>query len=313
MRSSLGVDAVGDEVVERAAEVDRRAVGEVAALVEAHAHAPCRPARAAPGTRPCWRWRPSAAARWRARRRTARMARSRARSSASSIDLVAAVVALARVALGVLVGEHRALASSTAGDVKFSDAISWIVVFWRSSSRSMMSAISRIGLGCRAASTSVDRRLLVSRCSADLVDAALVAAALERRCRARAARISSASPAATMRRADRQHVGVVVLARPCARCRGRCRARRGRRAPCWPRSARPGRCRRARCRARRRPRTTARPTAGADRSGSRPAPRCAVPRSSTSWPPLLQHRDEVLLQAEARVVGRRWRSACWRL
>ena len=37
-------------------------------------------------------------------------------------------------------------ASSTAGDVKFSDAISWIVVFWRSPSRRMMSAISRVGL-----------------------------------------------------------------------------------------------------------------------------------------------------------------------
>ena len=34
----LAVDAVGDEVVEAAAEVDRRPVGEVPALVEAHAH-----------------------------------------------------------------------------------------------------------------------------------------------------------------------------------------------------------------------------------------------------------------------------------
>ena len=33
-------------------------------------------------------------------------------------------------------------AASTAGDVKFSDAMSWIVVFWRSSSRRMMSAIA---------------------------------------------------------------------------------------------------------------------------------------------------------------------------
>ena len=37
MRSSLGGHAVGDEVVEPAAEVDRRAVGEVAAVVEAQA------------------------------------------------------------------------------------------------------------------------------------------------------------------------------------------------------------------------------------------------------------------------------------
>ena len=36
-------------------------------------------------------------------------------------------------------------ASSTAGDVKFSDAISWIVVFWRSTSRRMMSATAGVG------------------------------------------------------------------------------------------------------------------------------------------------------------------------
>jgi hypothetical protein len=50
-------------------------------------------------------------------------------------ELVAAVVALARVALRVLVGEHRPDRPHTAGEVKFSLAMSWIVVFCRSSSR----------------------------------------------------------------------------------------------------------------------------------------------------------------------------------
>ena len=58
--------------------------------------------------------------------------------------------------------------------------------------------------------------------------------------------------------------------RRCARatgapCRGRCRARRGRRESCWPQSARPARCRRGRCRDRRGPPTTARADGGADR------------------------------------------------
>ncbi len=43
-------------------------------------------------------------------------------------------------------------AAITAGDVKFSDAISWIVVFWRSVSRTMMSAIA--GSVARSASKS---------------------------------------------------------------------------------------------------------------------------------------------------------------
>ena len=100
-------DAVGDEVVELAAGVDRAAVGEVAALVEAQAEH--------------------------------RVARLEQREVHAHVgvgagvgldvgvvgteeglgpldgdgldlvdDLVAAVVALARIALGVLVGEHRA-------------------------------------------------------------------------------------------------------------------------------------------------------------------------------------------------------------
>ena len=77
--------------------------------------------------------------------------------------------------------------------------------------------------------------------SRDLVEPALVAAALER-CVEPDAR---GSP----RRARRRRCGRPSTARwrRCAaatgeRCRGRCTGPRGRRAPCWRRSARPGRC-----------------------------------------------------------------------
>ena len=99
-------------------------------------------------------------------------------------------------------------ASSTAGDVKFSDAISWIVVFWRSSSRSMMAAISgsvlSSGRGHRRVSSIFDL--------GDLVDPALVAAAfelgVEEDPRDLLGQLGRDDP-----RADREHVGVVVLAR----------------------------------------------------------------------------------------------------
>ena len=48
---------VRHEVVQHAAGVDRRAVGEVAAVVEAEAEHRVARLRAAPGTRTCWRWR----------------------------------------------------------------------------------------------------------------------------------------------------------------------------------------------------------------------------------------------------------------
>ena len=52
-----GRDLVRHEVVQLAAGVDRRAVRQVAAVIEARARAPCRRTRAAPDTRTCWRWR----------------------------------------------------------------------------------------------------------------------------------------------------------------------------------------------------------------------------------------------------------------
>ena len=101
-------------------------------------------------------------------------------------------------------------ASSTAGDVKFSDAISWIVVFWRSSSRSMMSAISgsvRLRSGVR------HRRSPRISIFGDLVDPALVAAAafelrVEEDPRDLLGELGGHDPGA-----DREHVGIVVLAR----------------------------------------------------------------------------------------------------
>ena len=65
--------------------------------------------------------------------------------------LAAAVVALARQSLGVLVGENGAGGFEDALGTKFSEAISSSVFCWRSSSPWMMSAIS----GSTAASGSL--------------------------------------------------------------------------------------------------------------------------------------------------------------
>ena len=137
MRSSDGVTPYDDEPEELAAGVDRRAVGEVAALVEAQAHH--RVARLEQG-QVDGHVGVGAGVRLHV---GVLGAEQRLRPLAGQVldlvdDLVAAVVALARIALGVLVREDRAVAASTAGEAKFSEAISCSVVFWRSSSRSMM-------------------------------------------------------------------------------------------------------------------------------------------------------------------------------
>ena len=102
------VDAVRDEVVHAAAEVDRRSVREVAALVEAHAHhlvARLEQRHERGHVRVGARVRLHVGALG---------AEERARAFARQVlgvvdDVVTAVVALAGIALGVLVGEHRAL------------------------------------------------------------------------------------------------------------------------------------------------------------------------------------------------------------
>ena len=104
----LVVDAVRDELVHPAAEVDRRAVGEVAALVEPHPHHPVarlqhRHERGLVGVRARVRLHVGVLG-----------AEQLAGAVAGELlglvdDGVAAVVALGRVALGVLVGEDGTL------------------------------------------------------------------------------------------------------------------------------------------------------------------------------------------------------------
>ena len=78
----LAADAVVDDRVQPAGEVDLQPVRQMAAVVEAQRRASCRPARAPPSRRPCSSARPRAAARSRARRRRAPSpARSRAARS----------------------------------------------------------------------------------------------------------------------------------------------------------------------------------------------------------------------------------------
>ena len=88
----------------------------------------------------------------------------------------------------------------------------------------------------------------------------------------------------------------------CGRCRGRCTGRPARRAPCWRRSARPGRSRRARCRGRRR--RARRPGRRPRRSaGSRPTRCCRCRGRATSWPRRAELGDQVGLEVVAGVVG----------
>ena len=139
-----------------------------------------------------------------------------ARSMASALDdvdeLAAAVVALARIALGVLVGQHRAgrFEHRAADEVLRGDQLEAVVL-------AMQLVADRagdlgIGLGERApawrgswswwpssaqpAQSTARSMLLRVR---DLIDPPLVASALERASPARASRISSARPNATMR------------------------------------------------------------------------------------------------------------------
>ena len=102
--------------------------------------------------------------------------------------------------------------------------------------------------------------------------------------------------------ADRQHVGVVVRPGPCGRCRGRCRARRARRGPCWRASCSPWPLPPSTMPTSASPSRTERPTAGADR---RIVDRLGRVRAVVVDLVALaeQHRDEVLLELEAGVVG----------
>ena len=104
----LAVDAVGHEVVEAPAEVHRRAVGEVPTLVEAHPHdlvagVEQREEGGHVGVGARVRLHVGVVG-------AEQLAQAVAGERLGFVDhRVAAVVALRRVALGVLVGEHRAL------------------------------------------------------------------------------------------------------------------------------------------------------------------------------------------------------------
>ena len=154
--------------------------------------------------------------------------------------------------------------------MKFSDAMSWIVVFWRSTSRRTTSATLGIG-AARAASRRVGHA--TPACSISAI------CSTRRAWRPPVERRSPATAAGSRRRAPRRRCARPSTARwrRCARgtggpCTDRCTAPPGPPAPCWRRSARPARCPRARCPAR--PRPQPRPGRRRRRSaGSRPAPR----------------------------------------
>ena len=194
-------------------------------------------------------------------------------------DVVAAVVALGRIALGVLVGEHRALRLEhrRRREVLGRDELDRRVLPLELAPDD----VGDLGVGAlqrRASSTPP----LLLRCAAISSRRRDVATALER-CRGRSRVISSASSGATMRAPIDKHVGVVVLA---GQARGvEVVAERGAHAvhlvgrdllalaAAAEHDAELG------VAARRRPGRPPRRSAG-----SRRAPRCAVPRSSTSWP-----------------------------
>ena len=287
-------DAVGHEAVELAAGVHRRAVGEVAALVEAQAeHGVARLQQrqvhghvgvgAGVGLHV-----------------GVRRAEQRLGPLAGDVldlvdDLVAAVVALARVALAVLVGEHRARGAQhrRRGEVLAGDQLEG---------------------GVLALDLAVDER-------EDLVVGVAGPASWRwpprLRCRrsgrrgargGRPRRGWRATARGSRWRGRRRRCGRPWTARwrRCARgsggpCRGRCTARPARRGPCWRRSARPGRSRRARSRGR--PRRRRPPGRRPRRSaGSRPTRCCGcrgrAPRGRGARAP-----HEVRLQVEAGVVG----------
>ena len=127
-------------------------------------------------------------------------------------------------------------------------------------------SLRRHACPCRSSlSDAFSSRALGSLDFGDLIDAALMAAAVERRCSSQS--VEDFVGQRRMRRCGRRARG---RWRRCARataarCRGRCTAPRGRRAPCWRRSARPGRCRRCTMPRSARPSATWRADVGADR------------------------------------------------
>ena len=241
-------DLVGDEPVEQAAGVDRRAVGEVTAVVEAEpehgvAGLEQRLVHAHVGVGTGVRLDVGVLG---AEQRLGPLDGQR-------LDVVddgvAAVVALARVALGVLVRQHRPDGAQhrRRGEVLAGDQLQPGGLALELAGEQGLDLGVGFGVGWGTAwRAPVWQRAGRSELGfevGDLGDAAGVAAALEVGGEERGA----GSP----RRARRRRRGPRSTARwrrcgraPCAPCTGRCTARPARRAPCWRRAARPGRCRR---------------------------------------------------------------------
>ena len=214
--------AVRDDLVELAREVDRAAVREVAAVVEVHGEDGVARTRARRGRPPRWPASPSAAARWRGRRRTAAWrARSRAFST-SSTHVAAAVVAPAGIALGVLVGAAPSRAPRARPRRRSSPTRSARCRSPGGAPRAQQSAMLGIGLGERAASRS--RVEAVDRSSRRAARGGRPRTASRARPRRSSRRVSGSSAVA----GQRQHVRVVVLARERRRSRRRAPAPRAR-------------------------------------------------------------------------------------
>ena len=198
-------------------------------------------------------------------------ARSMARSSDLVDELVAAVVALARVALRVLVGEdrpdrpqHGRRREVLAGDELDRGVLP--LLFARDDRRQLVVGIDVGRPGHQNSSSSA--AISASRCTWRPPSKGVVR---------NVCRISSASPKPTTRAPIES-----TLASLCARANRAVNRSLHSAALTRPhlvgrRAARPGRCRRARCRPR--PRRRAPPgRRPSSRSGSRPAPRCACRR-----------------------------------
>ena len=203
-----------------------------------------------------------------------------ARAIASAFDdvdeLAAAVVALARIAFGVLVGQHRAggFEHGAADEVLRGDQLEAVVLpaQLRRGSRRRFRDRRRRALRASCRDASAFERHDASRSSADLIEASLMPAAFERRVQPERENLVGEAERDDAA-AHREDVGVVVLARQPRRVEIVAQRGADAAAPCWRRSARPGRCRRARCRDRRGPRRP-RGRRRCRSADSPPTPRC---------------------------------------
>ena len=254
-------DAVGDDGVELAGEVQRMPVRQVAAVREVHAE---------DGVARLQQREVHRHVRLRAGVRlhvgvlgAEQRLRAGDRQRLGDVDeLAAAVVALARIPFGVLVRQHRAggfedgLADEVLGGDELEAAV-LAVDFLRDRRGDLgiglgQRAPARAGLRCSVVVIVLRPSNLVSSSGVfssrgDLIEPPLVPSALERRGEPQRDDLVGEAEADDAA-AHREDVGVVVLRATGGPCRDRCRARRASPALCWRPSVRPGRCRRRRSR-----------------------------------------------------------------